>query len=67
MPTATVDAIVEENENARLVGLRTALAVLAIVVLIALFFSRRLPDVQPGSADRADDDAAQPDATATLA
>ena len=56
-----------ERELPASYGLRTALSVLAIVVLIALFFSRRLPDVQPGSADRADDDAAQPGATATLA
>ena len=33
-----------------LVGLRSALAMLAIVALIALFFSRRLPNAQPGSA-----------------
>lgn len=37
-------AIVEENEAARLVGLRTALAVLAILALVALFFTGRLPE-----------------------
>jgi MFS family permease len=55
VPPEAASAIVEENQKARLVGLRSALSVLAIVVLIALFFSRRLPNVQPGSADRHED------------
>jgi MFS family permease len=67
VPPQTADAIVEENENARLVGLRAALSVLAIVVLIALAFSRRLPNVQPGSADPSDDPAAEPPTAARLA
>ncbi len=46
-PRAT-DAIVEENESARLVGLRTALAVLALFGLVALFFTGRIPTRQPG-------------------
>jgi MFS family permease len=41
-PRATA-AIVEENETSRLVGLRTALAVLAIFALIALFFTGTIP------------------------
>jgi MFS family permease len=41
-PQATT-AIVEENESSRLVGLRTALAVLAIFALIALFFTGTIP------------------------
>jgi MFS family permease len=41
-PRATT-AIVEENESSRLVGLRTALAVLAIFALIALFFTGTIP------------------------
>jgi MFS family permease len=45
-PTAT-DAIVEENEKARLDGLRSAIAVLALFALFAAIFSRRLPDEQP--------------------
>jgi MFS family permease len=53
VPQETANAIVEENEKARLAGLRVALAVLAIVALIALFFSGRLPDVQPGAPARA--------------
>jgi len=42
------DAILEENEAARLDGLRAALSVLAIVALIGLLFSRRIPAEQPG-------------------
>jgi MFS family permease len=46
-PRATA-AIVEENETSRLVGLRTALAVLAIFALVALFFTGQIP-ARPGS------------------
>jgi MFS family permease len=45
------DAIVEENEASRLVGLRTALAVLAFLSLIALFLTGRLPERQPAHAN----------------
>jgi MFS family permease len=48
-PRAT-DAIVEENEEARLVGLRTALAVLALLALVGLFFTGRIPTRQPAAA-----------------
>jgi MFS family permease len=48
-PRAT-EAIVEENETSRLVGLRTALAVLAIFALIALFFTGGIPARQPTQA-----------------
>jgi hypothetical protein len=48
-PAAT-DAIVEENETARLVGLRTALAVLALLALVGLALTGRLPTVQPAAA-----------------
>ncbi|MGO8905846.1 MAG: MFS transporter [Solirubrobacteraceae bacterium] len=46
VPPKATDAIVEENETARLVGLRTALSVLAIFALIALLFSRWIPTEQ---------------------
>ena len=45
----TTDEIVDENSTARLVGLRTSLAVLALIALIALFFTRRIPTEQPAS------------------
>ena len=49
MPPKTADAIVEENATARIDGLRTALSVLAIFALIALFFSGGIPTRQPAS------------------
>jgi predicted MFS family arabinose efflux permease len=36
-------AIVDENANARLVGLRVALSVVALVIVVAMFFVRMLP------------------------
>ena len=49
VPPKATDAIVEVNETARLDGLRSALSVLAIVALIGLLFSRRVPAEQPAS------------------
>jgi MFS family permease len=46
---ATADAIVDENADARLNGLRAALSVLAIIALAALAFTYRLPTRQPGA------------------
>jgi EmrB/QacA subfamily drug resistance transporter len=46
---ATTQAIVDENEKARVDGLRSALGLLAIIGLIGLFFTRRIPTVQPGA------------------
>jgi hypothetical protein len=53
VPPETADAIVEVNATARIDGLRTALAVLAIFALIALFFSGRIPTRQPAAAEPA--------------
>ena len=50
VPPQTADAIVQENANARIDGLRASLSVLAIIALIALFFSRRIPTRQPSAA-----------------
>ncbi|MGV9264118.1 MFS transporter [Kitasatospora sp. NPDC003701] len=41
-------AALDANAAARLDGLRAALAVLALTALVALFFTRRIPDTQPG-------------------
>jgi len=45
----TTQTILDVNEEARLDGLRTALALLAIFSVVALFFTRRIPLHQPGS------------------
>ena len=50
VPAKTADAIVEENAKARIDGLRASLSVLAVIALIALFFSRRIPTKQPSAA-----------------
>jgi MFS family permease len=49
VPPRAADAIVEENEAARLDGLRAALSALAIVALIGVIFSRGIPTEQPAS------------------
>jgi MFS family permease len=53
VPPKASDAIVEENESARLVGLRTALAVLALLALVGLFSTGRIPSQQPSSVPEA--------------
>ena len=49
VPAKTAGAIVAENTTARLDGLRASLSVMAIIALIALPFSRRIPTRQPAS------------------
>jgi MFS family permease len=51
VPPATAAAIVDVNVHSRINGLRSALAVLALVALVALALTRRLPTVQPGDED----------------
>ena len=50
VPRKASSAIVDENSKARLSALRGALAVIAIVAALALFFSNGIPTRQPGSA-----------------
>ncbi|WP_322921740.1 MFS transporter [Nocardioides renjunii] len=40
---ATADAVVEENESARIAGLRASLAILALLATVALFLTRFVP------------------------
>ena len=49
VPPKTADAIVTENANARIDGLRSSLSLLAIIALIALFATRRIPARQPSA------------------
>jgi len=49
--STTSDAIVEENETARLDGLRSALSILAVFALLGAIYSRRLPDEQPAATE----------------
>ena len=49
LPPETQDAIVAENAAARLEGLRTALSVVALVIVLALFLGRMLPEEAVGA------------------
>ena len=49
VPEATAQAVIDSNEEARVDGLRTALAALALLALLGLFFSGRIPVKQPRS------------------
>jgi MFS family permease len=51
VPPATAEAIVHENAQSRINGLRAALAVLGLVALVAVALTRRLPTVQSGAED----------------
>ena len=64
VPPKTADAIVEENATARIDGLRTALAVLALFALIALFLTGRIPTEQPTVATEPPSSTTEPDALA---
>jgi EmrB/QacA subfamily drug resistance transporter len=47
--TAATEAALEANADARLDGLRSALTVLAVLAVAALFFTQRIPRSPPGS------------------
>jgi MFS family permease len=49
VPPATVEEIVKVNEKGRIAGLRAASAVLALLALVAIPFSRGIPTVQTGA------------------
>jgi MFS family permease len=48
--SSTTDAAVEAYQDARLVGLRSALAILAFMALLALFLAQRIPKTQTHAA-----------------
>jgi Na+/melibiose symporter-like transporter len=49
----TASAAVDANADARIAGLRSALAVLALISLLALLVTRGIPTVQPGAQAKA--------------
>ena len=55
-------SIVDDNADARLVALRASLSAVALVALLALFFTGSIPEVQ--AADEERDDAAEELSTA---
>jgi MFS family permease len=50
VPPETADHLVDLNEESRLLALRTALALVAGIAVLALFPTRRLPTIAPGAA-----------------
>jgi hypothetical protein len=48
VPPQSALVAIEENESARLLALRSSLAVLALAAVIALFFTGRIPSAAPG-------------------
>ena len=50
VPAEVQKEIIDQNEASQIDGLRTALSVLAVIGVIALFFTGRIPKEQPGSA-----------------
>jgi MFS family permease len=59
-PAAQADAIVEENEEARVAGLRISLSALACIAALALFFTRTIPTEPVGGASAAGEPPATP-------
>jgi MFS family permease len=53
-------AVLDVNEQARMDGLRAALGLLALVAGVALFFTRRIPQRQPGAPAQAERAAQRP-------
>ena len=53
---AEADALLDENEKARIVGLRAALSVLALLSLLALATTGGIPTTQPSAAPSDDED-----------
>jgi MFS family permease len=50
VPQATADAAMDAYTDARLAGLRSALAILAVLATLALFLAQAIPTRQPGAA-----------------
>lgn len=51
LSAAASDEIVQTNKEARVDGLDAALAVLALLAVVSLFFTRRVPEEQPTGVD----------------
>jgi EmrB/QacA subfamily drug resistance transporter len=49
---ATTEAALDAYSEARLAGLRSALAILAVLAIVALFLAQSIPRTQPGAAER---------------
>ena len=63
VPARARDDAVKAYQESRITGLKAALAILALMNILALFLTGRIPKVQPGSAEAATDRAPAPAAT----
>lgn len=45
------EAALADYQDARIDGLRSSLAILAVLLLVALFYAQRIPSIQPGAAE----------------
>jgi EmrB/QacA subfamily drug resistance transporter len=63
VPSRARDEAVSAYQASRITGLKAALAILAVMDVLALFLTGRIPKVQPGSAAAATDRAPSPAAT----
>jgi len=50
-PPEVTEAVLTENRDARIAGLKSAMAVLAVLAVISLFFTGGIPTKQPGGAE----------------
>jgi len=64
--TQVTNAVVAENQKARIAGLDVALGVLALLAMLSLFFSGRIPTSQPSGDTPLDDEAGADEAVATV-
>jgi EmrB/QacA subfamily drug resistance transporter len=47
--SSTSDSALDAYRDARIDGLRSALAILAFIAIVALFYAQRIPTIQPGA------------------
>jgi len=50
--TEQSEAALSDYQDARINGLRSSLAILAVLVLVALFYAQRIPSIQPADAKK---------------
>jgi hypothetical protein len=55
VPARARDDAVKAYQESRITGLKAALAILALMDILALFLTGRIPKVQPGSAQASTD------------
>ena len=63
MSPRVTNEVIKQNDASQLDGLRAALSVLAVMGVISLFFSGRIPTKQPGATPGLDAPEAPPEKT----